>query len=207
MLHLFVKFSASLSLSTVGVKEKDNSTKRCKDWGGEGGIWLTPIGRFLNGGWGETKRGHAGEPHRAREGNPGLLCTLQACGKRKSDRDVTKVPRGSRHSAHERRESAGVQPASPKYRKRCRPQTASRFRDWVVLREKLQHRSYSKTWMRTPELRHQPQDRSQTRNITSTQNRRVWLWASWKSARLEVKVMQWTLLKPAVLKDKWWLCY
>ena len=30
--------------------EKDNSTKRCKGWRGEGGIRLTPIGRFLNGG-------------------------------------------------------------------------------------------------------------------------------------------------------------
>lgn len=165
--------------------------------GGGGGIWLTPIGRFLNGGWGETKRGHAGEPHRAREGNPGLLCTLQACGKRKSNRDVTKVPRGSGHSAHERTEGAGVQPAAhcgvAKYRKRCRPQTASKFQDRVVLWDKPWHWSYSKTQTRTPELRHWPQDHSQTRNITATQslhrNRCIWLRASWKSAHLEVKVI------------------
>lgn len=40
MLHLFVKFSAGHSLSTVVIMEKDNSTKRCKDGGRGGGFGL-----------------------------------------------------------------------------------------------------------------------------------------------------------------------
>lgn len=41
-LHLFVKFSAGCSLPRVGGWEKDNSTKRCKGWGGEGGDLAYP---------------------------------------------------------------------------------------------------------------------------------------------------------------------
>jgi len=51
MLHLFVKLSAGGSLSTVGIKGKKKTTlQKGAKTGKEGGMRLTPIGRFLSGG-------------------------------------------------------------------------------------------------------------------------------------------------------------